>query len=215
MIEDIKKIVMKCSTCQRNGKPVKNYHPALATDVSNAFKRVCVDLVLGLSESDEGYVGVMIIVEFLTKYPFAKPIRKKECNLFGPFEELLSDQGKEFCNQIMDELSKNIGFNHITTSAYNPRTNGITERFNQTLIEAFRKLSEANIRKWHVYLPYVLMAYRSRIHNSTGFSPYELLFGRKMIPFTNWREDNDESQAILKRSEEIRNLIDNVHPEAA
>ncbi|RNA35357.1 hypothetical protein BpHYR1_031095 [Brachionus plicatilis] len=36
-----------------------------------------------------------------------------------------------------------------------------------------------------------------------------------MIPFTNWREDNDESQAILKRSEEIRNLIDNVHPEAA
>ncbi|RNA01057.1 hypothetical protein BpHYR1_003709 [Brachionus plicatilis] len=36
-----------------------------------------------------------------------------------------------------------------------------------------------------------------------------------MIPFTNWREDNDESQAILKRSEEIKNLIDNVHPEAA
>ncbi|RNA00202.1 hypothetical protein BpHYR1_022203, partial [Brachionus plicatilis] len=77
---EYKKNCDKCSTCQRNGKSVKYYHPALATDVSNAFKRVCVDLVLGLSESDEGYVGIMVIVEFLTKYPFAKPIRSKNAS---------------------------------------------------------------------------------------------------------------------------------------
>jgi len=99
-------------------------------------------------------------------------------SIFGPFEELLSDQGKEFCYQVINRLKNNLGFNHIVTSAYNPRTNGITERFNQTLVEALRKHAEADRKNWPVYLPFVLLAYRSRVHTVTNHTPYELMFVR-------------------------------------
>ncbi|CAF1144907.1 unnamed protein product, partial [Brachionus calyciflorus] len=134
--------------------------------------------------------------------------------LFGPFEELLSDQGRVFCNQILDKLKNNIGFLHITTSAYNPRTNGITERFNQTLIEALRKHAEANVENWPKYLPYVLMAYRSRVHSTTGFTPFELMIGRKMLPFLDWTEKENDSSAIVKTGEEIKILFDRSHTKA-
>ncbi|CAF1154641.1 unnamed protein product, partial [Brachionus calyciflorus] len=124
-------------------------------NVTQIFTRIAIDLVLGLDESEEGYIGILVIIEFLTNFPYAKPMKSKSAkeiadilieyiSIFGPF----SDQGKEFLNQIMKELKNNLGFEHIVTSAYNPRTNGKTERFNQTLIESLRKHSEAdNLRK--------------------------------------------------------------------
>ena len=57
--------------------------------------------------------------------------------LFGPPKELLSDQGKEFLNQIVEAMLKLSRTEHFVTFAYSPNTNGLTERFNQTFVEAF------------------------------------------------------------------------------
>ncbi|CAF0997117.1 unnamed protein product [Brachionus calyciflorus] len=189
------------------------------------IKRVSIDLVFGLNKTNDGFIGIAVIIEILTKFCYAEAIRSKEASeianilnnyisLFGPFEELLSDHGREFCNQILDKLKNNIGFRHITTSAFNPLTNGITERFNQTLIEALRKHAEANLENWPQYLPYVLMAYRSRVHLTTGFTTFELMFGRKMLPFLDWTDKEYDSSAIVKRSEEINFFFNRTHTKA-
>jgi transposase InsO family protein len=81
------------------------------------------------------------------------PIRSKTANemsrrlweficLFGPPKEMISDQGKEWLNSIISELVKLVGIDHRITSAYHPRTNGLTERFNQTFCSALRKQAE-------------------------------------------------------------------------
>ncbi|CAF1144657.1 unnamed protein product [Brachionus calyciflorus] len=161
MLALIKKVINQCATCQRNGIARMQFHPAQVTVVSKIFKRVSIDLVFGLNKNEGWFYRNSCIIEYLTKFCYAEPIRSKEASeianilikyisLFGPF-----DQGREFCNQILDKLKNNIGFRHITTSAYNPRTNGITESFNQTLIEALRKHAEANVENWPEYLPYV------------------------------------------------------------
>ncbi|CAF0965976.1 unnamed protein product [Brachionus calyciflorus] len=135
MVDDIKQSIKECTTCQKNNKTITKYHHAQVSQLSNLVKRVANDLILGLDEREEGYIGILVIIEFLSNFPYAKKIKRKSAkekadilieyiSLFGPFSELLSDQGKEFLNNIMSELKNRLGFVHIVTSAYNPRTNG-------------------------------------------------------------------------------------------
>lgn len=134
-------------------------------------------------------------------------------SIFGPPKEILSDRGKEFVNKLIDGLCDRLKINRRITSAYNPRSNGLTERFNQTLTGALRKQSSEHPDKWVDYLPYVLMAYRTRIHSSTNFSPFELMFGRKMTTFDNWSSTNDdEVTPLIKRSVEIKKLAEETIP---
>ena len=57
---------------------------------------------------------------------------------------ILSDQGREFVNETVDKLLSKTGTEHRVTSAYHPNTNGLTERYNQTLINSLRKHCEAH-----------------------------------------------------------------------
>jgi len=95
---------------------------------------------------------------------------------------------------------------HNVTAAYNPRTNGLTERFNQTLINSLRAHAEAHTEDWDFWLPFVLICYRNRVHSVTKFSPFELMFGKKMNKFqdfSNWDELN-EKLSIRNRQYEIK-----------
>jgi len=222
MLDDIRNVIKQCLPCQRNNKMVVKYHPAIAIKVGNVFDRIQVDLVLGLMETPDGYIGILVIIESLTKFPYAKPIKSKTAkeiarllleffSIFGTAKEILSDQGREFVNDIIAQMKNNMGFEHTITSAYNPRTNGLTERLNQTLVESLRKHCESDKENWPKHLDYVLMAYRSRVHSVTKFTPFELMFGRKMNGFEDWSSsnENDESEAIVARSQEIKNMIEN------
>jgi hypothetical protein len=69
---------------------------------------------------------------------------------------------------------------------------------------------------WVKWLPYVLMCYRRRIHSVTGYSPFQLMFGRPMNNFSDWRvqDTEDEHVALQYRSEEFRALINIFQPAA-
>ena len=109
----------------------------------------------------------------------------------GPPKQILTDRGSEECNQIVTELISHIGTDHILAAGYNPQTNGKVEKFNDTLVIMLRKNCENNTDNWPNALPACLLAYRSRIHPATGYSPYELLFGIKMNTFGDWCADPD------------------------
>ena len=53
---------------------------------------------------------------------------------------VISDQGREFVNQVETELLGLTGTQHHIVAAYHPQTNGLTERFNQTLQSALLKV---------------------------------------------------------------------------
>ena len=54
--------------------------------------------------------------------------------MFGPPEEIMHDQGKEFLKTTVQQLLKNIGTINLITSSYHPRTYGLCEKENQTII---------------------------------------------------------------------------------
>ena len=112
MEADVKAVIGRCMTCQRHEKVPAVNHPAHAIEVSGIHDRISVDLIFGLPETDEGHVGIMTICESLSKRTEAYPIKSKTmieisghmwryiCR-YGPPKEVLSDQGNEWCNEML------------------------------------------------------------------------------------------------------------------
>lgn len=150
MIKTVESVIKNCTDCKKNQLDNLFNHPASALPITGIFERIGIDLIFGLNETAEGYHGILVITEYLSKYPYAVPIVEKSAehiaeklfiyiSMFGPPQEMLSDQGKEFLNKIVTHLSMISGIERKVTSPYHPQTNGLTERFNQTLINALRK----------------------------------------------------------------------------
>ena len=77
MSADVAKVISQCLTCQRHQKVPTLYHPARAIEVDGIFDQIGIDLVFGLPETKDGYIGVFCIMQKITKYPFVYPIKSK------------------------------------------------------------------------------------------------------------------------------------------
>jgi uncharacterized UBP type Zn finger protein len=89
--------------------------------------------------------------------------------------KLLTDRGKSFIGKLMMKINKTLNIQKVTTSPNRPQVNGITERFNKTLIEMLSMYVSHHQRDWYEFLPYLLFAYRNSVHSSTNETPF--LFG--------------------------------------
>ena len=90
-----------------------------------------------------------------------------------------SDPGREFENKVMHELCL-LGDSHKTkTTPYHPESDGLVERFNRTLLMMLAMFASEHKDDWDDLLLPVMMAYRSSVHESMGFSPYRLMFGEE------------------------------------
>ena len=98
---------------------------------------------------------------------------------FGMPIVIHSDQGREFENKIMQELCILCGSHKTRTTPYHPESDGMVERFNRTLLMMLAMFAGKNWEDWGDLLPAVMMAYRSSVHESTGFNPYRLMFGEE------------------------------------
>ena len=67
----------------------------------------------------------------------------------------------------------------FNTSPYHTQTDGMIERFNRTLLDMIAKYSVRYGPEWDQYLPYLLFVYRTRVHESSGYTPFSLLYGRE------------------------------------
>ena len=95
---------------------------------------------------------------------------------FGLPVSIVSDNGPCFTSQEFKDFAKNSGIRLITTAVYKPSTNGLAEKMVQTLKRALRT-STAPIQ---LTLDRFLFNYRLTPHSTTGVSPAELMFGRRL-----------------------------------
>ena len=78
----------------------------------------------------------------------------------GVPKEMLTDQGAQFTSNLMEEISRLLSLKQLRTSPYNPKCNGLVERFNGTLKSMLRRMCIEKPREWDMYLLTVLFAYR-------------------------------------------------------
>ena len=81
----------------------------------------------------------------------------------------------------MKEVCQLLGITKTRTTPYNPKSDGLVERMNRTLLDMISKMIEPgqNQRDWDRVIPYALMAYRSAVQESTGETPNMMMLGRE------------------------------------
>ena len=211
MYNTVKEFVQNCDRCQRNNATLTTT-PALHPISVNTtlFDRWGIDLAGPYRTSSKGNKFVVIATEYLTRWVEAAAIPNKSalqiaaffkelvCR-FGVMNFLQSDQGTEFCNAIVDNLEKMLGFKHKVSAAYHPQTNGLVERTVQTVKQRIRKCVAEKKDEWDKQLPFVLLSVRTSVQSSLKKSPFELLYGTSVRLEGNRQNLEVVSEKHIKR----------------
>ena len=81
-------------------------------------------------------------------------------------------------SQVNDELCDLMGVKCNVTNVYHPQSNGLDERFNQTLQRQLLKYISKEETQWDLYLDSILFSYCVSRQDSTRHSPFYLVYGR-------------------------------------
>ncbi|KAL3872608.1 hypothetical protein ACJMK2_035823 [Sinanodonta woodiana] len=189
---DIERICRSCDVCQKTVSKGRNTRVPLGKMplIDTPFKRVAVDIVgpiLPITDRKNRYI--LTLVDYATRYPEAIALPSIETervaealvDMFsrvGVPEEIRTDCGAQFTSELMSEISRLLSIKQLRTTLYHPMCNGLVERFNGTLKQMLRRMCAEKPRDWDRYLNAILFAYREVPHESLGFSPFELLYGR-------------------------------------
>ena len=149
---------------------------------------------------------ILTIQDFGTRYLEALPLKKADAKTtcrklvecfarFGFPKKLLTDNGSNFIAKVTKKMLTENGITHIRASPYHPQSNGMLERMHYVLKTVLEKEREGDTQ-WDQWLPEVLMAMRTVPSQATGFSPFELLFGREArTPITALKEKMVQQQS--------------------
>lgn len=194
MQSEIKRYVRSCDICQRTipkgkvGRAPLGRMPTIETP----FQRVAVDLIGPIApRAGSGNRYILTMVDMATRYPDAvamKSIGAQEVaealmemfTRYGVPREILSDRGSCFTSELMKEVSRLLSMKHLMTTPYHPMGNGLVERLNGTIKQMLKRMCQERPRDWDRYLPALLFAYREVPQSSLKFSPFELLYGRRV-----------------------------------
>ena len=192
MHNDVNGVCRSCDVCQKTFVKGTVARAPLGemSLIDTPFKRVAVDLVGPITPASErGDRYIPALVDYATRYPEAVPLKNIDnetvpealldmYSRLGIPDEVLSDQGIRFASSCMQEVSRLLSINRLSTMPYHPICNRLVERFNGTLKKMLRRLCSEQPRQWHRFINPLLFAYREAPQEATGFSPFELLYGR-------------------------------------
>ena len=231
MFRDIATYVRRCASCQRykssQRTPAGKMQPSRN---DQPWETVSTDLVGPLPRSSKGNNYLLVFQDRFTKWVQCRPIRKATSKAvsqalyeevitrFGCPRYIISDNGTQYTGQTFRQLLVDMGITRLTPP-YTPQSNPV-ERTNKTLKTMISQFCEKDHRKWDANLADLVFAINSSRHESTGFSPAFLNFGRELDPpnplyrdvsqnhpDTNIPQDEDATR-VTAHNERMRKLND-------
>lgn len=223
MKSDVEKYVKRCTMCQKvkiTRRPVKM--PLAITDTPTRFnEKIGMDIVGPLPETKRKNRFILTVQCLLTKYCWAWPLEsytsqhcadaflKNYVSNYGHPRTILTDNGANFNSKFMQHFEKLIGMRHVTATPYHPQSNGSLERSHQMLKDYLRSYANRRQDNWDDYLPLATFNYNTSRHEGTGYTPYELVYGRKAEDPTVHRAGRTYDEYLQQLEERIRELQGN------
>ena len=146
------------------------------------FDKIAIYLVTECETSTSGNKFILTIIDHLTGWPEADTIVSTFINEYLPVHMcpwyILSDNGTEFKNSLMDQVLQELGIDGIFSAPYHSQSNGKPEVFHKYLRPTLKKLCEKDLTNLDKYLNQVLASYRITPNLVTAESPFLLVYGR-------------------------------------
>ena len=152
MNKDIQKYITNCTQCHREKAKVQNYLLQMTEIPDRPFDKIAIDLVTECETSTSRNKHILTVIDHVMGWPEAFPIPDKSVdtivstfiNMYLPVHMcpryILSDNGIEFKNNLMDQVLKQLDIDRIFSAPHHPQSNGKLEVFCRYLKQTLKKL---------------------------------------------------------------------------
>ena len=191
--KDVKLYVAGCEKCQRRKAPTTNKKaPMQIISCGAPMERIATDILGELPMSNKGNRYILVVSDYFTKWTESFPMANMEAatvakiiveeviTRYGTPSMIHSDQGVQYESHLFTEMCRLFNIKKTHTTPYHPQSDGMVERFNKTLATMLSAYVDEHHANWDEHLPYVMMAYRAAVHETTGTTPNKMMLGREV-----------------------------------
>ena len=190
MDADVQKFVNQCPTCQATSNKDARHRPVFDNfPLSKGPNyRIHVDLFGPIKDKEGHQRFILGITDAFTKIIRLKAIHSKSATevakaiwtdwmaIYGVPKAIISDQGREFVNNLQQTILDLLHVKHRTTTPYHPVCNQMQERQNKQLAQylrcALRDAKKSSI-DWEFYLPALMLAHNTAVNKATRQAPIQ------------------------------------------
>ena len=158
--------------------------------VGEVFSKINIDTVGPLPESPDGKKYILTAICEASRYPEAVPLNDiTSVSIINGLIDIFSrlgfpkivqcDQGTSFTSNLTTEFLTKFGVQIRHSSVYHPQSN-MVERFHRSLKRVLSVMCKEAAGDWAQTLPLALFAFRTAVHESVGFTPSEIVFGKNL-----------------------------------
>ena len=216
---DIRLEIAKCKSCARRKIMPQGHHVEEHLSTGFPFEKISIDLAGPLPPGENGESYILGIIDNFSRFAaliplkrgtaeeVAKALVKHWISLFGSPYSIHSDRGTEFENVLIKELCSMLGIIKTKSAPYYPAGNSMVERLFRTAKDMIYATVQSSGKKWTEVLPLIERALRCTKMANTNFTPFEIIFGRKMLPFKNKSEKASTETEYITRIRKHMNEI--------
>ena len=191
MREHARRFIKLCPCCEKMSYlkiPIQT-HP-FTTASYDVMERVNVDTIGPLPPDEWGNTYIIVFIDCFSRFLQLYAVKDTTAKLaahsllqfagrYGCPSQLLSDNGKQFVNDIIEEFNTLVDTEHVRILAYSKQENSIVERANKEVMRHLRAIIFHNIviTNWSISLPIVQRIMNAETKESLGVSPAQILFG--------------------------------------
>lgn len=225
LTKDVKRILRTCHICQMSKRNnVTHCGPCQSIVSKEVGEMVMIDIYGPLPKGVFGNAYILVVQDTFSKFVQLYPMRvasaravvakmKQFIEIIKP-QVIMSDNGSQFTSRLYRDTMQRLGIRTVYTTVSNPRPN-TTERVNKELGRIFRTFCHESHSSWAHILPKIEAMYNNTVHESTGYTPCEILYGErtkmsfdKTLPFEPSRLNVDiikeKARQNLNRASESR-----------
>ena len=190
MTAEVEQYIRTCGRCISRKTLPQHASPLNQITSNGPLDLVCIDF-LQIEPDSRGVANVLVVTDHYTRYAqafatkdqkaitVARVLWEKYFVHYGLPARIHSDQGRDFESRLIKELLSMLGVRKSRTSPYHPQGDAQPERFNRTLLAMLGTLDTVKKQSWSQHITHLVHAYNCTKNDSTGYSPYHLMFGRE------------------------------------
>ena len=164
----VRTFIKQCVCCQKMSflkQPIIT-HPFTLTTY-NPWERIYIDALSVGSPEKEGFMHLLALIDGFSRWVELFPLKTLEAKetaerllehfgRFGQPDELVTDNGKEFLNQVIHNYMNLAGIDHINTTPHSHEENGMVERENREILKHLRNavFDKRLGREWRSAVPF-------------------------------------------------------------